>query len=259
MKKFSLFLCAILFLSGCASSLPTESNNAVFYEKLSNKKQGWGFRRTENGPQFSSDQIRLMNEYDCIYKEDGENKNIYLTFDEGYEKGYTSQILDTLRQKDVKAAFFVTGQYVKENPELVKRMVDEGHIVGNHSLNHPSLPEISIEKLKEELFELDRLVYGTCGAHTSFLRAPRGEYSERTLAVTRDLGYTNVFWSQAYVDWNDDVSEEDAFSKITGNLHNGCVLLLHAVSKGNSLALGRVIDFARKDGYTFKSLTEYKK
>ena len=86
MKKFSLFLCAILFLSGCASSLPTESNNAVFYEKLSNKKQGWGFRRTENGPQFSSDQIRLMNEYDCIYKEDGENKNIYLTFDEGYEK-----------------------------------------------------------------------------------------------------------------------------------------------------------------------------
>ena len=138
-------------------------------------------------------------------------------------------------------------------------MVDEGHIVGNHSLNHPSLPEISIEKLKEELFELDRLVYGACGAHTSFLRAPRGEYSERTLAVTRDLGYTNVFWSQAYVDWNDDVSEEDAFSTITGHLHNGCVLLLHAVSKGNSLALGRVIDFARKDGYTFKSLTEYKK
>ncbi len=259
MKKLCFFLCVILFLSGCSSSLPTESNNTVFYEKLSNKKQGWGFRRTENGPEFSSDQIRLMNEYDCMYKEDGEKKNIYLTFDEGYEKGYTSQILDTLREKDVKAAFFVTGQYVKENPELVKRMVNEGHIVGNHSLNHPSLPEISIEKLKEELFELDRLVYGLCGEHTSFLRAPRGEYSERTLAVTRDLGYTNVFWSQAYVDWNDDVSEDEAFSKITSSLHSGCVLLLHAVSKGNALSLGRVIDFARKEGYSFKNLTEYKK
>ena len=116
-----------------------------------------------------------------------------------------------------------------------------------------------IEERKEELFELDRLVYGICGEHTSFLRAPRGEYSQRTLAVTRDLGYTNVFWSQAYVDWNDDVSEDEAFSKITSSLHSGCVLLLHAVSKGNALSLGRVIDFARKEGFSFKSLSEYKK
>lgn len=257
-KKLSLFLCFILFLSGC-SSLQATSDNVVIYEKLSNKKEGWGFRRTENGPDFSKNQIRLMDEYGCIYRETGNGKNIYLTFDEGYEKGYTSLILDTLRQKGVTAAFFVTGQFVKENPELIKRMSSEGHIIGNHSQNHPSLPEIPPEKLKEELFELDRLVYGICGQHTKFLRAPRGEYSERILAITRDLGYTNVFWSQAYVDWNDDVTKSQAFEKITGGLHGGCVLLLHAVSKGNAEALGDVIDHARKEGYVFKSLDEYKK
>ena len=229
------------------------------YDNLPNKKQGWGFRRTEAGPDFSKEQIRLMNEYDCIYRGNADEKTIYLTFDEGYENGYTSMILDTLREKGVKAAFFVTGQFVKENPELIKRMSKEGHIIGNHSLRHPSLPEISTEKLKEELFELDRLVYGICGEHTKFLRPPRGEYSERTLAITGDLGYTNVFWSQAYVDWNNDVTKSLAFEKITGGLHNGCVLLLHAVSKGNTEALGEVIDHAQKEGYVFKSLDEYKK
>lgn len=258
MKKFSLFLCLVLLFSGC-SALPTTSDSIVTYEKLSNKKEGWGFRRTENGPDFSREQIRLMNEYGCIYKENGDEKSIYLTFDEGYENGYTSLILDTLREKGAKAAFFVTGQFVRENPELIKRMAKEGHIIGNHSLSHPSLPEISEEKLKEELFELDRLVYGICGEHTKFLRAPRGEYSERTLAITRDLGYTNVFWSQAYVDWNDDVTKVQALQKITGGLHGGCVLLLHAVSKGNAEALGEVIDYARKEGFVFKSLDEYKK
>lgn len=257
MKRICLFLCFILFLTGCSSV--TTGGSLLSYEALPNKKSGWGFRRTENGPDFTSDQIRLMSEYDCIYKESGDEKAVYLTFDEGYENGYTAVILDTLREKDVKAAFFVTGQFVKENPELIKRMASEGHIIGNHSLSHPSLPEVSIEKLKSELLELDRLVYGICGVHTKFLRAPRGEYSERTLAITRDMGYTNVFWSQAYVDWNNDVSAEDAFSSITSGLHSGCVLLLHAVAKGNADSLGRVIDHARKEGYVFKSLCDYKK
>ena len=139
-------------------------------------------------------------------------------------------------------------------------MAKEGHIIGNHTVNHPSLPEVTdSNRLKDELFELDRLVYGICGEKGVFLRPPKGEYSQRTLAFTRDLGYTNVFWSQAYVDWNDNVTAEDAFKKITSDLHPGCVLLLHAVSKGNAESLGRVIDYARKEGYTFKSLTEYKK
>ena len=258
MKKSCLVLCLILFITGCTSSVTT-GNNMTSHENLSNKKQGWGFRRSENGPEFTADQIRLMSEYDCLYKEDTQEKNIYLTFDEGYEKGYTSIILDTLREKDVCAAFFVTGQFARENPALLRRMANEGHIIGNHSLSHPCLPEISDEKIREELLELDRLVYGASGMHTTFLRAPRGEYSERTLALTNAMGYTNVFWSQAYVDWNDDVTAAQAFEKITSGLHEGCVLLLHAVSKGNAEALGDFIDFARKEGYVFKNLNDYKK
>ena len=149
-------------------------------------------------------------------------------------------------------------EFVKENPDLIKRMAKEGHIIGNHTVNHPSLPSVKdIELLKNELFELDRLVYGICGEKSVFLRPPKGEYSEKTLAITKDLGYTNVFWSQAYVDWNDKVTEEQAFSKITSDIHPGCVLLLHAVSKGNADALGDVIDYARKEGYTFKNLKEF--
>ena len=263
MKRHILILCILMIVSGCSKySTPTKSDSIKgeeYYKTLSSKVVGWGFRRTQDGPEFTQDQIRQMSEYDCIYREITDEKNIYLTFDEGYENGYTSLILDTLREKDVKAAFFVTGQYVKENPEIIKRMAKEGHIIGNHTVNHPSLPEIKdSESLKEELYELDRLIYGICGEKTAFLRPPRGEYSERTLAMTRDMGYTNVFWSQAYVDWNDNVSSDEAFKRITSDIHPGCVLLLHAVSKGNADSLANVIDHARKEGYTFKSLIEYK-
>lgn len=254
----------MLFFCSCSDvSVSTKKDKVKpyqYYETLSSKKQGWGFRRTESGPEFSQDQIRNMEEYGCIYKESTQDKSIYLTFDEGYENGYTSVILDTLRKKDVNAAFFVTGPYVKENPELIKRMAEEGHTIGNHTVNHPSIPEINdLEKLKTELFELDRLVYGITGTKVTFLRPPKGEYSERSLALTNDMGYTNVFWSQAYVDWNDNVTAEEAFEKVTSDLHPGCVLLLHAVSKGNADALENIIDYARKEGYTFKVLSQYKK
>ena len=262
-KKACILLCLVLLFSGCdTASVYTKKDidkKNEYYSSLSAKKQGWGFRRTENGPEFSKEQIKQMEEYDCIYKESTEEKNIYLTFDEGYENGYTSVILDTLRKKDVKAAFFVTGQYVRENPDLIKRMAKEGHTIGNHTLSHPSLPDMqSTEELKKELFELDRLVYGICGAHTNFLRPPMGEYSEKTLAVSKDEGYTNVFWSQAYVDWKNDTTSENSYKKIISDIHPGCVLLLHAVSKGNADCLEQVIDYARKEGYTFKSLKDYK-
>lgn len=262
MKKFFLFIFSALFLlTACSESINTQSEAAIdesLYSSYSNKTLGWGFRRTKDGPEFTKEQISLMEENNCIYKENTKEKTIYLTFDEGYENGYTSLILDTLREKSVPAAFFVTGPYVKENPDLIKRMAKEGHIIGNHTVNHPSLPSVTdLTKLKNELFELDRLIYGVCGKKTSFLRPPKGEYSERTLKFTKDLGYTNVFWSQAYVDWNDNVSASEAHEKITKNLHSGCVLLLHAVSKGNAEALKDVIETAQKNGYTFKSLEEY--
>ena len=249
-KLFIITLC--LLLAGCIKPLP------AFNPDLSGKTVGWGFRRTDNGPEFTEGQKSTMEKYKCIYKEDTKEKNIYLTFDEGYENGYTPLILDTLREKGVRAAFFVTAPYVKENPDLIKRMAKEGHIIGNHTVNHPSLPSITNElKFEKELFELDRLVHSICRKNTVFLRPPKGEYSEKTLSKSLDMGYTNVFWSDTYVDWNNDVSCEKAKETVIKNLHPGEVLLLHAVSKGNADALADIIDTARKNGYTFKSLEEY--
>lgn len=252
MKKLFIFICLLAFLTGCVHTQQTVA------DVLSNKTEGWGFRRTETGPEFTANQKNTMKKYGCIYRENTNKKNIYLTFDEGYENGYTSIILDVLKEKNVKAAFFVTAPYVKENSDLIKRMAREGHIVGNHTVNHPSMPSVKDDdKLKNELFELDRLVWNICGMHTQYLRPPKGEYSERTLALTKELGYTNVFWSDAYVDWNNDVSREKAHDTVAKNLHCGEVLLLHAVSKGNADALGDIIDTARRKGYEFKSLNEY--
>ena len=150
-KALAIITILTVFSSGCTvhkmqKTSVVEGRN---YSSLSEKCIGWGFRRTENGPEFTKAQIKQMKEYQCIYKEDTEEKNIYLTFDEGYENGYTSIILDTLREKGVTAAFFVTGPYAKENPDLIKRMAKEGHIIGNHTVNHPSLPSVKdIDVLK---------------------------------------------------------------------------------------------------------------
>lgn len=246
-----IFILCALF-SGCRETVTT------FNREVSDKSQGWGFRRTKDGPEFTAEQISQMNEYNCIFKEETKEKVIYLTFDEGYENGYTSVILDTLREKGVKAAFFVTAPYVKSNPDLIKRMSREGHIIGNHTVGHPSLPTVTdTQNFEKELIELDRLVYGVCKKNLVYLRPPKGEYSERTLMQSKNMGYINVFWSDTYVDWNDNVTAKEAHDTVTANFHPGEVLLLHAVSKGNADALSMIIDTAHKNGYTFKSLDEY--
>ena len=239
-----------------AKSLPPQGD--ARYSALSNTFCGWGFRRTDSRPEFTPQQTEKKNKYNCIYMGSEKEKALYLTFDEGYENGYTSLILDTLKEKSVPAAFFVTGPYVKGEPELIMRMAKEGHIIGNHTVNHPSLPSVStVKEIYDEVNELDRLVYGVCKQRCKYLRPPKGEYSERTLAITNDLGYINTFWSLAYVDWKNDVSAAEAEKNVLSNLHNGCVLLLHAVSKGNADALANIIDKARTQGYEFKSLDEY--
>ena len=256
-KKMKKILCLIIvsaiLLTGCETAITTSR------QVNPDKRKGWGFRRTPDGPEFTDEQISEMETYDCIYRENTNEKVIYLTFDEGYENGYTSLILDVLREKDVKAAFFVTAPYVKTNPDLIERMSREGHIIGNHTVNHPSLPSVTdSEAFCKELTELDRLIYGISKTHTKYLRPPKGEYSANTLALSKKLGYTNVFWSDTYVDWNNDVSEKSAHDKVIAGLHTGEVLLLHAVSKGNADALSGIIDTAREKGYIFKSLDSYK-
>lgn len=272
---FVILLCLIIAACGAknggervpesateAAEQPTYvSYTAKEMEEFSSGCMRWGMKRNPpKPPEFTSGQIELMDKYGCIYKGSDETKYIYLTFDEGYENGQTEKILDVLKEKGVKAAFFITGDYFKREKSLVDRMVAEGHDVGNHTMHHPSLPDIkTVSEIEEEVLSLDRAFYAAYKIHMHYLRPPKGEYSEKTLAVTSQMGYTNVFWSFAYDDWDTKHSRGAAYAynKTMENLHGGCVILLHAVSEDNANALGRIIDGARKRGYEFMPLDGY--
>lgn len=230
---------------------------------LDNKKVEWGIKRSANHeqPDLGSKNKKMIDENEDIAIGNNQDKYVYLSFDEGYEAGYTSHMLDTLKANDVKAAFFITGHYLNSQSDLVKRMIDEGHIVGNHTVNHYSMPSLSEEKLKEEIMKLHTAVYEKFGYEMKYLRPPKGEYSQRTLCQTKQLGYTTVMWSFAYDDWDEKKQnrEEYAKEKILSNLHNGAVILLHANSKDNSNILDSVIKDIKNQGYEFKSLDEFKR
>ena len=228
---------------------------------LSNQKCAWGFvRKKDARPEIYAPHAKVLDEFEGIYLGNPDEKVIYLTFDEGYENGYTASILDTLQEKEVCATFFVTMPYVKQNPDLVQRMIEEGHIVGNHTVNHPSMPEVTNdEKLKKEITELHDYVKENFSYDMEFLRPPKGEYSERTVAISKELGYRTVLWSSAYADWDPNKQKGSEYAKgmILNYLHNGCVMLLHAVSKDNDAVLGEVIDEIRDRGYEIKALSEF--
>ena len=180
-----------------------------------------------------------------------EKDRIILTFDQGYENGYTSKILDTLKEKGVHAVFFLTGDYAKKEPELVKRMIAEGHVLGNHGMTHASLPELSEDKAKEEIMSLHEYVRNNYGYEMQYFRCPCGEYSEQALETVQKCGYKTVFWSYAYVDWKTDSQPQPAESlqKLTDSAHGGEILLLHSVSATNAEILGDAIDAFRAKGY----------
>lgn len=179
--------------------------------------------------------------------------NIILTFDQGYENGYTAPILDTLREKNVKAVFFLTGDYAKRNPALVKRMIDEGHIIGNHGMKHSSLPKLSDEEAREEIMSLHDYVKQTYGYEMKYFRPPCGEYSEKALSTVQECGYTTLLWSFAYCDWDVNAQPDTVSSleKVTGAAHKGAIYLLHSVSATNCEILPEVIDSIRSAGYEF--------
>jgi peptidoglycan-N-acetylmuramic acid deacetylase len=223
---------------------------------------GWGIRRKEGNqiPDADPGAAELLKKYGGFYLGDKSKKEVYLTFDEGYENGYTVKILDVLRDNDIKAAFFITGPYLKQQQDLVRRMVEEGHIIGNHTIHHPSLPTISDYQIEEEVLGLDRAFKEKFGKNMTYLRPPKGEYSERSLEVTHRLGYRNVFWSFAYDDWYRDKirGAEYAYNIVMKNLHNGAVILLHAVSKDNADALDMIIKCIKEKGYTIGTLDDIK-
>ena len=217
---------------------------------------GWSWRKKD----ISADVDHLMKRYDGMYEKVTTEKEIYLTFDCGWENGYTPKILDVLKANEVKAAFFITGGYLKSAEDVVARMVQEGHIVGNHSVNHLSMPQLKVREMKREILGLEQDFYDLFEMKMNYFRPPSGEWSRRSLAVTQALGYKTVFWSFAYDDWDVQAQHgrDYAYKKITQNVRPGVIILLHAVSKDNYEALDAVIKDLRKDGYVFKSLNEIK-
>ena len=185
-----------------------------------------------------------------------DKKNILLTFDQGYENGYTAQILDTLKEKKVKAVFFLLQDYAERNPELVQRMIDEGHIVGNHSVSHYSMPDLSVEECRQEIEGLQEYMKQNFGVTMKLFRPPMGEFSEQSLSVTKDCGLSTMLWSFAYADWdvNAQPNPAQAKEKLIGAAHEGAVYLLHSVSQTNAEGLGEVIDGIRDEGFEFEKL-----
>lgn len=232
---------------------------------LSTAKKGYGYGVATGGKPHSIS-VGNQNYFEtnayrafCLDTKSQE-KVLYLTFDCGYENGYTAKILDVLKEKNVPAAFFCTLPQVKDYPDLIARMINEGHIVGNHSVKHPSFPSLTRTRMAEELKGMDDYLRLNFGYSEPYFRFPMGEYSDSALDLIGSLGYTSVFWSVAYSDWDlsNQKGKQYAFDTVTARLHPGAVILLHSVSPDNANALSDIIDWAKNEGYTFKSLRDYK-
>lgn len=221
----------------------------------------WGLSFQEEGETpVGNATFEELAKYDAFYAEQTEEKHIYLTFDVGYENGNTASILDTLKKHNVSATFFVVGTYIESDPELVKRMAEEGHIVGNHTWHHPDMSQIAaMDAFKKELEDVENAYLEVTGEEmTKFYRPPQGKYSEANLKMAQELEYKTFFWSLAYVDWYDDnqPSREEAFEKLLGRIHPGAIVLLHSTSDTNVLILDELIQKWEEMGYTIRSLTE---
>lgn len=269
MKNKISYIISIMIICVFALSVIIVNNNLndstveTVSQNLSNKKIGWGIKRNDKHeqPDLGKNNKSLLEKYNGIAMGNDEKKIVYLTFDEGYEAGYTPQILETLKENNIKAAFFITAHYLNTQPKLVERMIEEGHIVGNHTVNHKSMPDLSEEEIKKEVMDLHQIIYEKFNYEMKYIRPPKGEFSEKTLNITSSLGYKNVMWSFAYEDWNENKqpNEEKAKEKILNNLHNGEIMLLHGNSKTNTNVLDSVIKEAKNMGYEFKSLEEFEK
>lgn len=246
MKKIFSALCVFIFLF-------LISNTKTF-------AYGWGFSKNDRHetPEigFYKNEIEGTNSY---YLGDINEKEVYLTFDAGYDNGVLSKILDILKEKNVQSTFFVTGDFMLREQDLVKRIVDEGHIIGNHTWHHKNITKINYETLKEELLKIEEKYYNITGKEMiKFFRPPEGEFTKSALQNVSSLGYKTFFWSIAYKDWetNNQRGGDYGYNAIMKNIHNGAIILMHTVSKDNLECLPRVIDDLRSNGYIIKNLDE---
>lgn len=225
---------------------------------LSNTRMSWYFtRNSQHKVPGIPEAARFITKYGGMYVGDTSRKVIYLTFDNGYENGYTAPILDALKNNGVKASFFVTESYINRNPEIIKRMVADGHAVLNHTSTHPSMPDISDSQIEKELRKTEEAFRNVTGIEMApYMRPPSGEFSERTVALTQQLGYSTVFWSMAFKDWdvNDQPGADYSYNHVMTNVHPGAIILLHAVSSSNAEAMDRILKDLKAQGYEFSLL-----
>lgn len=221
-------------------------------------KKNWGVLLKGKNliPEVPKEMVDTLKKHNGYYVGDVEKKNVYLIFSASYEGGYTPKILDVLKENNVKATFFLVGDYVKDNKDLVKRMLDEGHEVGSHSLNHVCLPLVSNDKLKSQLEGFDQYFYDNFGKPIRYFMPPSGEYSEKVLAAANQMNYKSIFWSFAYLDFDEKNQKgtEYAYDKVMSNIHNGAFIFLHTVSKDNANALDKIIKDAKQEGYEVSPL-----
>ncbi len=262
LKKYKLIVIFILLviaalICGAVRIWGPEPDSSPVNADISN----WGLSFQQEGkcPVGNVSESEL-EKYGARFVGDTNSKTVYLTFDAGYENGHTAKILDTLKEKEVNAAFFLVGNYLESSPELVKRMKDEGHIVGNHTYSHPDMSTIlTKEAFSDQLLRNEELYKEITGQEMDkFYRPPQGKYCVDNLLMAQELGYKTVFWSLAYVDWyvDDQPTREEAFDKLIPRAHDGAIILLHSTSATNAEILGELIDEYRNMGYSFGSLDE---
>lgn len=254
------FLAAMFFLGRAALQSLEVTRQASGTMMPGSENWGLGFGKEGQKPTGNATTAQLK-EYDAYFCAEGEDKVIYLTFDCGYENGYTEPILDALEKHNVPATFFVVGHFLESAPEIVRRMVADGHTVGNHTYHHPDMSKISdkssFQKEMDDTASLFKEVTGTEMA--MYYRPPQGKYSTANLQMAKELGYSTFFWSLAYVDWNQDdqPSHEEAMEKLMGRIHPGAIVLLHSTSKTNAEILDEVLAKWEEMGYTFRPLSDF--
>ncbi|WP_434311791.1 polysaccharide deacetylase family protein [Hominifimenecus sp. rT4P-3] len=263
-RKFMKGARVVLFFAAAylAGQLTARGVEYFTPEALPASAEGdWGLSFQQEGePPVANASFDELKQYNAYYAEDTTEKVLYLTFDCGFENGEMPAILDALKKHNVPATFFVVGTLIKSDPDLIKRIVDEGHTIGNHTYSHPDMSKISTkEAFQKELQEVEALYEQAVGSPMKkFYRPPQGKYSETNLSMAKELGYSTFFWSLAYVDWYQDKqpTKEEAFKKLLGRIHPGAIVLLHSTSQTNAEILDELLTKWEEMGYQFKSLDQ---
>ena len=259
--KFPLLFCAAFFAGAAAGKIISHYTQNPASVPSSSQSSSWGLSFQEEGKRpVGNATIEELSQYDAFFAENTVEKKIYLTFDAGYENGNTSAILDALKNHQAPATFFVVGNFISENQDLIKRMEAEGHTVGNHTMTHPDMSKISTqESFQKELAGVEDIYKEITGKEmTKFYRPPQGIYSTLNLSMAKEMGYHTFFWSLAYVDWYQDnqPDPQEAIAKLTKRIHPGAIVLLHSTSSTNAQILDELLSKWEEMGYSFHSLNE---